>query len=195
MKMHLFYFSLQDRVLGDFLFLPKENKLSVFLSCCLLFSLSSSSASSTSCSILLKICMVSKQSFEFLLVVTTLFFGCYPPVPAPSTPATSHHTAVGWLYYGLLLVCICTNEMEMVILKYGGVFFKTLDLLMLEWMVIRGQLQLQMRTHMSHACGNWRHACHGCTQMQDVPLLTEEMACKCHCECADFHYAEMFFSY
>lgn len=76
--------------------------------------------------------MVSKQSFECLLVVATLFFGRYPPVQALSTPATSHHTAVGRLYHGLLLVCVCTNEMQMVFLKYGGVFFKTLDLLMLE---------------------------------------------------------------
>lgn len=75
--------------------------------------------------------MVSKQSFLFLLVVDTLFFGCYLPVPTLSTPATSHHTAVGWLYYGLLMVCVSINEMQMVILKYGWVFFKTLDLLML----------------------------------------------------------------
>lgn len=66
---------------------------------------------------------------------------------------------------------------------------------MLEWMVVWGQLQLQMRIHISNACGNWEHACHGYTQMQDVPLLTEEMACKHHCKCAEFQYIEVFFSY
>lgn len=48
---------------------------------------------------------------------------------------------------------------------------------------------------MSNACGNGGHACHGYARMQDVPLLTEEMACKCHCKCAEFQYVEVFFSY